>query len=458
MSTDPQARVGFDRLGLDAALCRALSSRGVHTPTAVQAQALPVVLAGRDLWAAAPTGSGKTLAYALPLVQRRAAARSAGGYRRPVRALVLLPTRELAQQVGQVITDLAFPWHLRTVVAHGGVSINPQMMALRGGADIVVATPGRLLDLVAHNALTLGDVQQLVLDEADRLLDAGFADELQGVLALLPAQRQTALFSATFAPEVQILAEAVLSDPVRIDVASALSVPGMSPSAGDGMVAAAQVTSLAAPAAAKPADRPDIRQRAIAVDARQRTALLRTLWQSGAWSQALVFVATRYGCDHLVGKLQRAGLKAAALHGELSQGARNAVLAAFRAREVDLLVATDLAARGIDIAGLPLVVHADVARSASDHVHRSGRTGRAGASGEAITLVTAEQRLAWQQISSQLGLSVPLEELPGFEPSDPVPEPRPLVAADGGGIKGKRPSKKDKLRAAQAAQGTPPQS
>ena len=455
MSTDPQARVGFDRLGLDAALCRALSSRGVHTPTAVQAQALPVVLAGRDLWAAAPTGSGKTLAYALPLVQRRAAARSAGGYRRPVRALVLLPTRELAQQVGQVITDLAFPWHLRTVVAHGGVSINPQMMALRGGADIVVATPGRLLDLVAHNALKLGDVQQLVLDEADRLLDAGFADELQGVLALLPAQRQTALFSATFAPEVQTLAEAVLSDPVRIDVASALGVPGASPSAGVGMVAAAQVTSQAA---AKPADRPDIRQRAIAVDARQRTALLRTLWQSGAWSQALVFVATRYGCDHLVGKLQRAGLKAAALHGELSQGARNAVLAAFRAREVDLLVATDLAARGIDIAGLPLVVHADVARSASDHVHRSGRTGRAGASGEAITLVTAEQRLAWQQISSQLGLNVPLEELPGFEPSDPVPEPRPLVAADGGGIKGKHPSKKDKLRAAQAAQGTPRQS
>ncbi len=455
MSADPQARVGFDRLGLDAALCRALSSRGVHTPTAVQAQALPVVLAGRDLWAAAPTGSGKTLAYALPLVQRRAAARSAGGYRRPVRALVLLPTRELAQQVGQVITDLAFPWHLRTVVAHGGVSINPQMMALRGGADIVVATPGRLLDLVAHNALKLGDVQQLVLDEADRLLDAGFADELQGVLALLPAQRQTALFSATFAPEVQTLAEAVLSDPVRIDVASALGVPGASPSAGVGMVAAAQVTSQAA---AKPADRPDIRQRAIAVDARQRTALLRTLWQSGAWSQALVFVATRYGCDHLVGKLQRAGLKAAALHGELSQGARNAVLAAFRAREVDLLVATDLAARGIDIAGLPLVVHADVARSASDHVHRSGRTGRAGASGEAITLVTAEQRLAWQQISSQLGLNVPLEELPGFEPSDPVPEPRPLVAADGGGIKGKRPSKKDKLRAAQAAQGTRRQS
>lgn len=458
MSADPQVRVGFDRLGLDAALCRALSSRGVHTPTAVQAQALPVVLAGRDLWAAAPTGSGKTLAYALPLVQRRAAARSAGGYRRPVRALVLLPTRELAQQVGQVITDLAFPWHLRTVVAHGGVSINPQMMALRGGADIVVATPGRLLDLVAHNALKLGDVQQLVLDEADRLLDTGFADELQGVLALLPAQRQTALFSATFAPEVQKLAEAVLSEPVRIDVASALGAPSASPSAGVGMVAAAQVTSQAASAAAQPADRPDIRQRAIAVDARQRTALLRTLWQSGAWSQALVFVATRYGCDHLVGKLQRAGLKAAALHGELSQGARNAVLAAFRAREVDLLVATDLAARGIDIAGLPLVVHADVARSASDHVHRSGRTGRAGASGEAITLVTAEQRLAWQQISSQLGLNVPLEALPGFEPSDPVPEPRPLVAADGGGIKGKRPSKKDKLRAAQAAQGTPPQS
>lgn len=437
MSADPSDVRGFAALGLNAALCRAVASAGVRRPTPVQTQALPPALVGRDLWVCAPTGSGKTLAYALPLVQRCAAERSAGGYRRPVRALVLLPTRELAQQVGQVISDLAFPLHLRTVVAHGGVSINPQMMALRGGADVVVATPGRLLDLVAHNALQLNAVQQLVLDEADRLLDTGFADELQGVLALLPTQRQTALFSATFAPEVQALAQAVLRDPVRVDV-------------GGSEAPSNARTALAPSEAEEPTERPDIAQRAMAVDARQRTALLRHLWQSGAWSQALVFVATRYGCDHLVGKLQRVGLKAAALHGELSQGARNAVLAAFRAREVELLVATDLAARGIDIAGLPLVVHADVARSASDHVHRSGRTGRAGASGEAITLVTAEQRAQWRQLSERLGIDAPLEVWPGFEPTDAEPAPRALVAADGGGIKGQRPSKKDKLRAAQA--------
>lgn len=425
----------FLDLGLSPDLLRALARIGLSRPSAVQAQAVAPQLQGRDLWVCAPTGAGKTLAYALPLVQRRAGERSAGGYRRPVRALVLLPTRELAQQVGQVISDLAYPLHLRTVVAHGGVSINPQMMALRGGADVVVATPGRLLDLVAHNALKLDAVQHLVLDEADRLLDTGFAEELQGVLALLPARRQTALFSATFAPEVQALAQAVLHDPVRVDVGGA---------AADSTAGASSTPPEAL------AERPDIAQRAIAVDARQRTALLRHLWQSGVWSQALVFVATRYGCDHLVSKLQRAGLKAAALHGELSQGARNAVLAAFRAREVELLVATDLAARGIDIAGLPLVVHADVARSASDHVHRSGRTGRAGASGEAITLVTAEQRAQWRQLSERLGIDVPLEVLPGFEPADTEPAPRALVAADGGGIKGQRPSKKDKLRAAQA--------
>jgi len=437
LSADPSDVRGFAALGLNAALCRAVASAGVRRPTPVQTHALPPALAGRDLWVCAPTGSGKTLAYALPLVQRCAGERSVGGYRRPVRALVLLPTRELAQQVGQVISDLAYPLHLRTVVAHGGVSINPQMMALRGGADVVVATPGRLLDLVAHNALQLNAVQQLALDEADRLLDTGFAEELQGVLALLPTQRQTALFSATFAPEVQALAQAVLRDPVRVDV-------------GGSEAPSTARTALAPSEAEEPTERPDIAQRAIAVDARQRTALLRHLWQSGAWSQALVFVATRYGCDHLVGKLQRAGLKAAALHGELSQGARNAVLAAFRAREVELLVATDLAARGIDIAGLPLVVHADVARSASDHVHRSGRTGRAGASGEAITLVTAEQRAQWRQLSERLRIDVPLEVWPGFEPTDAEPAPRALVAADGGGIKGQRPSKKDKLRAAQA--------
>jgi len=271
-----------------------------------------------------------------------------------------------------------------------------------------------------------------VLDEADRLLDAGFAEEWQRVLALVPAQRQTLLFSATFAPEVQALAEAVLTDPVRLSV----------PLSGQGAPQAPLESS--GPTEAPP----DIRQRAIAVDTRQRAAVLRHLLKEHAWPQALVFVATRYACDHMVGKLQRGGVRAAALHGELTQGGRQQVLAAFKAGQVDVLVATDLASRGIDVLRLPVVINVDVARSATDHVHRIGRTGRAGASGEAITLVSADNRLHWQQLCERLSLDVPLEVLPGFESTDPVPEPQARVAADGGGIKGKRPSKKDKLRAA----------
>ena len=424
----------FSDLGLAPALLRAVSDMGVAKPTPIQVQAIPAVLQGRDVWAAAPTGSGKTLAFALPLVQQRAARQGTVGYRRAVRTLVLVPTRELAVQAGEVITRLAYPLNLRVAVVHGGVSINPQMMALRGGADMVVATPGRLLDLVDHNAVKLGDVQHLVLDEADRLLDAGFAEEWQRVLALVPAQRQTLLFSATFAPEVQALAEAVLNNPVRLSVQSDSSGALQAMSEPTGTPEAA----------------PDIRQRAIAVDTRQRAAVLRHLLKEHAWPQALVFVATRYACDHMVGKLQRGGVRAAALHGELTQGGRQQVLAAFKAGQVDVLVATDLASRGIDVLRLPVVINVDVARSATDHVHRIGRTGRAGASGEAITLVSADNRLHWQQLCERLSLDVPLEVLPGFESTDPVPEPQARVAADGGGIKGKRPSKKDKLRAAQA--------
>jgi superfamily II DNA/RNA helicase len=409
----------FSDLGLNATLLRAVADMGLAQPTAIQQQALEAVRQGRDVWAAAPTGSGKTLAYALPVLQQRSARAAQGGYRRPVRALVLVPTRELAVQVGEVFSTLSEPLHVRVRVVYGGVSINPQMMALRGGADIVVATPGRLLDLVDRNAVRLGDVEQLVLDEADRLLDAGFADEWQRVEALLPTQRQTLLFSATFAPKVQALAEAVLNDPVRLIVEPV-----------------------------SPDEAPRIVQRAIAVDSRQRAAVLRHLLKSQAWPQALVFVATRYACEHLTGKLQRGGWRADALHGELTQGARQEVLAAFKAGQVDVLVATDLASRGIDVLRLPVVINADVARSATDHVHRMGRTGRAGASGEAITLVSAENRSHWQQLCERLGLDIPLEVLPGFEPTDTVPPPRALVAPDGGGVKGKRPSKKDKWRAA----------
>ena len=385
---------------------------GLYAPTPIQAQAIPASLQGRDVWATAPTGSGKTLAFALPLLQQHVLQPRQTNFRRPVRSLVLVPTRELAVQVGGVFTQLAYPINLKVAVVFGGVSINPQMMDLRGGADILVATPGRLLDLADQNALRLNDVQHLVLDEADRLLDLGFADELQRVLALLPAKRQTLLFSATFAPEVEALAANLLRDPVRITV-----------DAFEG-------------------HKPDITQRAIRVDDKKRTALLRHLMAENGWKQVLVFVATRYACEHVAGKLYKAGIFATPFHGEMSQGARQDVLRDFKAGRWDVVVTTDLASRGLDIAMLPVVVNYDLPRSATDYTHRIGRTGRAGAHGDAVSFVTAETLAHWKLIQKRESLLLDLEQVPGFEPLDEPPAPQ-----GNGGIKGKRPSKKDKLRA-----------
>jgi len=385
---------------------------GLHTPTPIQAEAIPPALQGRDLWATAPTGSGKTLAFALPLVQQHVLQPRQTNFRRPIRSLVLVPTRELAVQVGGVLTHLSYKPGLKVAVVFGGVSINPQMIDLRGGADMVVATPGRLLDLVDHNAVSLKDVQHLVLDEADRLLDLGFADELQRVLALLPAKRQTLLFSATFAPEVEALAANLLRDPVRITV-----------EAFEG-------------------HKPDISQRAIRVDDKKRSALLRHLMAENGWKQVLVFVATRYACEHVAGKLYKAGIFATPFHGEMSQGARQDVLRDFKAGRWDVVVTTDLTSRGIDIAMLPVVVNYDLPRSATDYTHRIGRTGRAGEHGDAVSFVTAETLAHWMVIQKRESLLLDLENVPGFEPVDEPPAPQ-----GNGGIKGKRPSKKDKLRA-----------
>ena len=390
----------------------AVADMGLHTPTPIQAEAIPPALQGRDLWATAPTGSGKTLAFALPLVQQHVLQPRQTNFRRPIRSLVLVPTRELAVQVGGVLTHLSYKPGLKVAVVFGGVSINPQMMDLRGGADMVVATPGRLLDLVDHNAVSLKDVQHLVLDEADRLLDLGFADELQRVLALLPAKRQTLLFSATFAPEVEALAANLLRDSVRITV-----------EAFEG-------------------HKPDITQRAIRVDDKKRSALLRHLMAENSWKQVLVFVATRYACEHVAGKLYKAGIFATPFHGEMSQGARQDVLRDFKAGRWDVVVTTDLASRGIDIAMLPVVVNYDLPRSATDYTHRIGRTGRAGEHGDAVSFVTAETLAHWMLIQKRESLLLDLENVPGFEPVDEPPAPQ-----GNGGIKGKRPSKKDKLRA-----------
>ncbi len=415
----------FDTCGLNPSLIHAAAQQGWHAPTDVQTQAIGPGLASRDVCACAQTGSGKTAAFALPVLQRLTEA-TAPAPRRP-RALVLVPTRELATQVGGEFMALAraLPQRLKTAVVFGGVSINPQMLHLRGGADIVIATPGRLLDLLAHNALTLDAVQMLVLDEADRLLDLGFADELTQLLQRLPARRQNLFFSATFAPAVQALADSLLHDPVRVDVA------------------------------AESSDQPAITQRAIHVDTHRRSPLLRHLLAEHDWDRVLVFVATKYAAEQVADKLRRVGLAAEPFHGMLSQGKRQQVLADFKARRIRVVVSTDLAGRGIDIAQLPVVINFDLPRSATDYIHRIGRTGRAGEPGLAISFVSAGDEAHFRLIEKRQGLPVPREQLDGFEPAPPAPATTsadPAVAAKPGtgGIKGRRPSKKDKLRAAAA--------
>ena len=415
----------FASLGLLPALVEAATELGFATPTPVQAQAIPAVLSGADLLATAQTGSGKTAAFALPLLQQLQQGQAHTPRR--VRALVLVPTRELAAQVGEVMRRLSQAAHgnqpLKIAVVFGGVSINPQMMALRGGADVVIATPGRLLDLVEHNALRLASVATLVLDEADRLLDLGFAEELQRVLALLPDQRQNLFFSATFPPAVEALAQGLLRAPVRIEVADA------------------------------PDTTPVIAQRVIQVDTGRRTELLRHLLQESGWAKVLVFVATQYSAEHVAWKLYKAGIFATPFHGGLSQGARQKVLEDFKGGGFDVVVTTDLAARGIDISQLPAVVNYDLPRSAVDYVHRIGRTGRASESGTAVSFVTAATEAHFRLIEKRQNLSLPREQIPGFEPTE-LEAPSVAATPPGtGGIKGKRPSKKDKLRATQGQNG-----
>jgi len=428
--------MSFESLGLAAPLLAAAKQRGYLGPTPIQSAAIPPALEGRDVQGAARTGSGKTQAFGWPVLQRLAAAGvPPEGRKRPVRALVLAPTRELAAQIGESLREDAqhLPATLRIAITYGGVSINPQMMRLRGGADIVVATPGRLLDLVDHNAVSLGDVQTLVLDEADRLLDLGFADELQRLLALLPPRRQTLLFSATFPRAVTALADGLLHDPVRIALAGA----------ADETAAATEAIASATA---------HIHQRAIAVDTAPRTPLLLKLIRDHGWKRVLVFVATQYAASHVASKLHVGGLKAEAFHGDLSQGRRTQLLDDFKASRLQVLVATDLAARGIDIEQLPVVVNYDLPRSTDDYVHRIGRTGRAGESGLAVSFVPAASEAHFRLIEKRQGQRVPREVIAGFEPGEVAPPEGAAEAPHGtGGVKGKRPSKKDKLRAAEAA-------
>ncbi len=372
--------------------------------------------------ASAQTGSGKTAAFVLPILQQIALAAPTSP--RCTQALVLVPTRELAVQVGEALDSLGkyLAQRVKVAVVFGGVSINPQMMRMRGGVDVVVATPGRLLDLLAHNALGIGQVGTLVLDEADRLLDLGFGDELGRILALLPRQRQTLFFSATFPPAIEALANSMLLDPLRVEVEE------------------------------QAAKALDIAQRAIEIDATRRTQLLRHLIESEKWTRVLVFAATKHATEIIAVKLRGAGITAEPFHGELSQGKRSQVLMDFKAKTLQVVVATDVAARGIDIAQLPVVVNYDLPRSAVDYTHRIGRTGRAGESGLAVSFVSAGTEGHFRLIQKRHAINVPREQVAGFEPLEIAIAAVGVKSAPSanGGIKGARPSKKDKLRAAAA--------
>nr|WP_315258261.1 DEAD/DEAH box helicase [uncultured Duganella sp.] len=413
--------MSFSTLGLAPSLLNAIGEIGYQEPTAIQRAAIPAILRGDDVLGAAQTGSGKTAAFALPMLQTLLAKR--GGPRR-LHGLILVPTRELAAQVGESVRKLVsmLPTTYKVQVVFGGVSINPQMLALRGGTDILVATPGRLLDLIDHNAVRIEQTSMLVLDEADRLLDLGFSEELKRILELLPAQRQNLFFSATFPPAVQKLADNILRSPTRIEVLSEAS------------------------------GEPDITQRAISVDVPRRTMLLKHLIQEHKWRGVMVFVATKYASDHVADKLRRNGIHAESFHGELSQGARTQTLTDFRSGYLQVLVATDVAARGIDIARLPAVVNYDLPRSAVDYTHRIGRTGRAGESGVAISFVTADAEAHFRLIEKRQNQRVPREVIAGFEPSEVAQPVSAATDVENGGIKGKRKSKKDKLREAAASE------
>jgi ATP-dependent RNA helicase RhlE len=419
----PFSNLGFTPAVL-AAFQRALLGEEFTQATEVQLAAIPAILQGRDVLASAQTGSGKTAAYALPILQQLVDLEPAQAGK--PRCLVIVPTRELAVQVEEMTRKFSkfLPRKIKLLAAYGGVEIDPQMAALRDGVDILVATPGRLLDLADQRALSFKSIRHFVLDEADRLLDLGFDDELRRVLTLLPEKRQNLFFSATFSAEIEILAAALLRDPVRVQVS------------------------------AKPEEALAIEERAISVDAARRTQLLRKLFTENDWERALVFVARQYDAEKISMKLRAAGIKAEPLHGQLTQGKRMQVVQDIKAGRIQIVVATDLASRGLDIKELPVVVNYDLPRSATDYTHRIGRTGRAGMPGLAVSFVTADMQAHWQLICKRQSLALELEEIEGFEPTDqPLPADQAIVPTGldiNGGIKGKRMSKKDKLRAAAA--------
>lgn len=404
--------MSFAHLGLMPALLANLQRLDYQQPTAVQQQAIAPVLAGKDVLAAAQTGTGKTAAFTLPVLQLLLT-QGDKVTSNCVRTLVLVPTRELAEQVHESIRKYLGDLPLRTAVAYGGVSINPQMMSLRRGVDVLVATPGRLLDLYQQNAVRFNQMQILVLDEADRMLDLGFAEELNALFSVMPRERQTLLFSATFSGTIRTLAGKLLIDPIRIDVTPKHS--------------AAET----------------VKQYLLVVDKKDKTELLLHLLSSRQWGQVLVFVRTRKGAESLQKKLLAAQVTADAIHGDKTQPARLRALQDFKKGRVQVLVATDVAARGLDIEQLPHVLNFDLPSVAQDYVHRIGRTGRAGLSGEAISLVSADELDELIAIEELMGINLPRFDEPGFYAEHRLPETQLGV----GRIKKPKKAKKNKATA-----------
>jgi ATP-dependent RNA helicase RhlE len=384
--------MSFNDLGLSEEILRAVSERGYTQPTPIQAQAIPAVLSGGDLLAGAQTGTGKTAGFTLPLLQRLMDRPAKG---KPIRALVLVPTRELAAQVEESVRLYGKHLPLKSMMMFGGVSINPQIKQLHGRVDILVATPGRLLDHVQQKTVDLSHIEILVLDEADRMLDMGFIRDIRKILALLPKQRQNLLFSATFSDEIKLLADGLLDKPALIEVARRNTTAET------------------------------IEQKVYPVDRERKRELLTHLIKENNWFQVLVFTRTKHGANRLAEQLDKSGIPAMAIHGNKSQGARTRALAEFKTAKLQVLVATDIAARGIDISELPHVVNYELPNVPEDYVHRIGRTGRAGSEGEASSLVCVDEHKLLRDIERLIKREIPKVQVPGFEP-DPSIRAEPI--------------------------------
>lgn len=384
--------MSFDSLGLSDLILKAISDKGYSSPSPIQAKAIPPVLEGKDVMAAAQTGTGKTAGFILPILHML----STGERAKPnqTRALVLTPTRELAAQIQESAETYGRHLPLKSNVVFGGVKINPQMMKLRKGTDILVATPGRLLDLYGQNAIRFDQLEVLVLDEADRMLDMGFIHDIRKVLKVLPPQRQNLMFSATFSNDIRKLARSIVNNPVEVSVAPPNTTAEK------------------------------VEQRIHPVDKKQKAALLIKLVKDNNWYQVLVFTRTKHGANKLTKQLDKSGINAAAIHGNKSQGARTKALADFKKGGIQVLVATDIAARGLDINLLPQVVNFDLPNVPEDYVHRIGRTARAGKEGCAVSLVSADEHKQLSDIERLIKAQIPREYVDGFEPDHDVPESR----------------------------------